>query len=75
MSKKEEILTILDGIKTLIVTFLSALFGVLGYSVINYDKLVTFQAIVIAIATISLLLIVSILLKIYIKKAKQLRDL
>lgn len=75
MSKKDEIIAILDGIKTLIVTFLSALFGVLGYSVINYDKLVTFQAIVIAIATISLLLIVSILLKIYIKKAKQLRDL
>lgn len=75
MSKKDEIIAILDGIKTLIVTFLSALFGVLGYSVINYDKFVTFQAIVIAIATISLLLIVSILLKIYIKKAKQLRDL
>lgn len=75
MSRKEEILAILDGIKTLVVAFLSALFGVLGYSVINYEKLATAQAIVIALATVFLLVIVSILLRVYMKKARQLRDL
>lgn len=75
MSRKEEILTILDGVKTLVIALLSALFGLLGYTVINYKSLDITQIVAMGVGGIFLLAVLSILLKLYIRKLKQLRDL
>lgn len=39
MSRKERTKTMLDMLKAVIIAFLTALFGLFGYAVINYEKL------------------------------------
>lgn len=39
MSKKERVKTMLDFLKAIIIAFLTALFGVFGYAIVNYERL------------------------------------
>lgn len=75
MSQKEEILNLLDGLKALIITCLTGLFGMLGYTVINYKELDLIQSVIIGIGCIVLISLISVSLKVYLKKLKILRDL
>ena len=75
MSQKDEILNLLDGLKALIITCLTGLFGILGYAVINYKNLDVLQSIAMGIGGVLLLTVVSFSLKVYIKNLRKLRDL
>lgn len=39
MSQKDRVKTMLDFLKAVIIALLSALFGVFGYAIINYESL------------------------------------
>lgn len=56
MSKKEKIKAKLDLFKTLIVTLLTALFGILGYAVLNYQNFTKVISVAVAIGIFVLLL-------------------
>lgn len=75
MSRKDELLNLLDGLKALIVTCLTGLFGLLGYTVINYEKFNIFQNIAIGIGGFILLNLIFFSIKFYIKNLKALRNL
>ncbi len=75
MSKKEEILNLLDGLKALIITCLTGLFGILGYAVINYKSLDELQSAAMGIGSVLLFTIVGFLLKVYLRNLRKLRDL
>lgn len=47
MSRKEELKTMIDLYKALLLSFLTALFGILGYTFINYDDFTIAKIIII----------------------------
>lgn len=55
MSKKQKIKVKLDTLKTLIVVFMTALFGVFGYGVIHYKDLDLVLSIAVGVATVLLI--------------------
>lgn len=64
MSRKERVKTMLDMLKAIIIAFLTALFGLFGYAVINYEKLDMIRALGVGFGAIVLIvfLILSIAL-------------
>lgn len=74
MCKKEKIKIMLDFYKSIILALLTALFGVLGYTFINY-KNYSYIDIFIVIISISILFIsLMIFVIIFLKEAKRLGD-
>lgn len=57
MSKKEKIRLEIDILKALILAFLTAIFGIFGYSVLNYSRIDWIQGIFIALGVILSLVI------------------
>ena len=70
MSKKDEVVYLLDGLKALIVTCLTGLFGMAGYTLINYKSLDTIQSVIIAIGGVLLIVLISVSLKVFHKNLK-----
>lgn len=74
MSKKEKIKVKLDMLKTMIMTFITTLFGVLGYTILNYEIFNKIITISVLIAIALLILGVLILAKEFKKELKRLEE-
>lgn len=72
MGKTEELKAMIDLCKALLLSFLTALFAVLGYAFINYEKLSPFKIIIILCVSIVLVVVVVALVVGIIKFAKAL---
>ena len=75
MSKLDKTKTIIDLLKSIIITLLVVLFGMVSYSFINIDKLSTLQLIIIGVAIISNIIVLSIIGKVIIRKVNELEEL
>ncbi len=75
MAQKDEILSILQILKILIISCLIGLFLVLSYTVIKYKTLNIVQIISIEVGGVLLFSAIFILLNLYLNKSRRLRDL
>lgn len=75
MSKKEKIKLELDIIKALILACLTAIFGIFGYSVINYKHIDLVQGSCIVAGLVILFVILYILARIVIKDLNKIEEL
>ena len=75
MSKKERIKLEIDVLKALILAFLAAIFGIFGYSVINYQKIDLLQGIGILIGLIFLFVALYVFIKRLVKNLNQIEEL
>lgn len=75
MSKKERIKIEIDVIKALILAFITAIFGIFGFTLINYQKINYLQAIGIFAGLILLVGILYILAKRIIKNLNKIEEL
>lgn len=72
MSRKEELKTMIDLYKALLLSFLTALFGILGYTFINYDDFTIAKIIIISVIAILLFVCVVTCLTLFLKLTKKL---
>lgn len=72
MSRKEKIKVMIDLYKALLLSFITALFGVLGYTFINYDNFTSFKVVVISFIAILLLACIILCLVLFLKLASKL---
>lgn len=72
MSKKEKIKAMLDFYKSLILALLTALFGVLGYTFINYEKYSLENTYIVIAVVVFLLITIAILIKSFLKEVNKL---
>ncbi|CAM2929228.1 hypothetical protein HEBU111660_06770 [Helicobacter burdigaliensis] len=75
MSKKDKIKLEIDILKALILAFLTAIFGIFGYSVLNYNRIDWVQGAFIALGIIFSCLVLYILGKRVYKILKQIEEL
>ncbi|ANE34139.1 putative membrane protein [Campylobacter hyointestinalis subsp. lawsonii CCUG 27631] len=75
MSNKERIKLEIDVLKALLLAFLTAIFGVFGYSVINYQKIDILQGISIIAGLFILFLIVYFIAKRTIRNLNKIEEL
>lgn len=75
MSKLDKTKTIIDLLKSIIITLIVGLFGMASYGFINIEKLGSTQLIIIGIAILSDIIILTIVGKIIIKKINDLEEL
>ena len=75
MSKLDKTKKIIDLLKSIIITLLVVLFGMVSYSFINIDKLSTLQLIIIGVAIIFNIIVLSIIGKVIIRKVNELEEL
>lgn len=75
MSKKESVKAMLDMLKALILACLTALFGVFGYSVINYDNLTWVIGIFVTIGVVILVTLLYIFVKQFFKYLDELEKM
>lgn len=75
MSKLDKTKTIIDLLKSIIITLIVGLFGMASYGFININKLEYIQLVIIGIAIISDIIILAIVGKIIIRKINDLEEL
>ncbi|WP_297192393.1 hypothetical protein [uncultured Campylobacter sp.] len=75
MSQKERIKAEIDVLKALILAFLTAIFGIFGFTLINYQKINLLQGIGIIIGLFFLLAVLYLIAKRIIKNLNKLEDL
>lgn len=75
MSKLDKTKTIIDLLKSIIITLLVVLFGMVSYSFINIDKLSMLQLIIIVVAIIFNVIVLSMIGKVIIRKVNRLEEL
>ncbi len=72
MSKKERIKTTLDLLKSLLIAFLVGLFGIISYTFVHFEELTKTKVGLILIALILVVLFISAIIKLIIKKLDEL---
>jgi hypothetical protein len=75
MSKLEKTKTILDYLKSILLTFIVGLFGIASYTFIHIDTLSIAQMVIIGVTAILDIIILTILVKFIIKKLDELEKL
>lgn len=75
MSKKERIKTEIDVLKALILAFLTAIFGVFGFALMNYQTINLLQGIGIALGVLFLFGVLYVLAKRVIANLVQLEEM
>lgn len=75
MSQKERIKLEIDVLKALILAFLTALFGIFGYCVLNYSSIDWVQALFIALGVVVSFIVLYTLSKRIYKILKQIEEL
>lgn len=75
MSKKDMIKEDISTYRAIILLILSSIFAIIGYAIINIEKLTTNQTTIGIIVSFLLLVGLFIMLKIYLKARKILKDL
>ncbi|TQR33806.1 hypothetical protein DMB92_02675 [Campylobacter sp. MIT 99-7217] len=75
MSKKERIKLEIDILKALILAFLTAIFGIFGYSVINYQSIDLVKAVAIMLGIMVLCILLYICAKKVLKNLKDIEEL
>ncbi|KPH51813.1 hypothetical protein [Helicobacter pullorum] len=72
MSQKEKIKALIDFYKAIIVAFMTALFGVLSYTFINYKNYTIHDTIIILLCIFGLLSTLIVLVKLFLKEINKL---
>lgn len=75
MSRKERIKLEIDILKALILAFLTAIFGIFGYCVLNYSRINWIQGMFIALGLITAFIFLYILGRRVYKILKQIEEL
>lgn len=75
MSKLEKTKALIDFLKTIIITLMVGLFGMISYLVVNIEKIVLVQAILTTVGILVNMLILGILIRISLKKINELENL
>ncbi|MCI5969434.1 hypothetical protein [Helicobacter sp.] len=75
MSKKDKIKLEVDFLKALLLAFLTAIFGIFGYSVINYNEIDLIRGIFITLGIVLTCVAISLLLKRVYKILKEIEEL
>ena len=75
MSKLEKTKALIDYLKAITIALLIGLFGMISYLVVNIENLVFIQILLTAIGIFTNMIMLSILIKISIKKINELEDL
>lgn len=75
MSRKERVKTMLDMLKALIIAFLTALFGLFGYAVINHEKLDTIRALGVVFGAIVLIVFLILSIALFFRELDELEKM
>lgn len=75
MSKKDRVKTMLDFLKAVIIALLTALFGVFGYAIINYESLDLVRSIGVGVAVVCLVVFLALCLILFFKELDKLEEL
>jgi hypothetical protein len=75
LSKLDKAKTIIDLLKSIIITLLVGLFGMVSYVFINIDGLTFKQIILIAVAVVSDIIVLAYLTNLIVKKINELEEL
>lgn len=75
MSRKERVKTMLDMLKAIIIAFLTALFGLFGYAVINYEKLDMVRALGVVFGAIILIVFLILSIALFFKELDELEKM
>lgn len=75
MSRKERVKTMLDMLKAIIIAFLTALFGLFGYAVINYEKLDMVRALGVVFGAIVLIAFLILSITLFFKELDELEKM
>ena len=75
MSQKERIKLEIDVLKALMLAFLTAIFGIFGYSVLNYNRIDWIQGVFIALGVVFSCVLLYIFSKRIYKILKQIEEL
>lgn len=75
MAQKERIKLEIDVLKALMLAFLTAIFGIFGYCVLNYNRIDWIQAIFIALGITASFIVLYALTKRIYKILKQIEEL
>ncbi len=75
MSKLEKIKTLIDFLKTIIITLIVGLFGMISFLVVNIEKITSIQATLTLTGVIFDLLILVLMIKFTLKKINDLERL
>ncbi|ETD27317.1 hypothetical protein [Helicobacter canis] len=75
MSKKDRVKTMLDFLKAVIIALLSALFGVFGYAIINYESLDLVRGLGVGVAVLCLMVFLGVCLILFFKELDKLEEL
>lgn len=71
MSKKDELKAMIDLYKALLLSFLTALFGILGYTFIHYDSFTMPKIIIVCVVAIILFICVIASLILFLRIVKK----
>lgn len=72
MSKKEKIKAMIDFYKTIIIAFMTALFGVLGYTFMHYKDFLIQETIIVIVCIVGILLVLFVLVRLFLKEINKL---
>ncbi|TLD86682.1 MULTISPECIES: hypothetical protein [Helicobacter] len=75
MSRKERVKIMLDMLKAIIIAFLTALFGLFGYAVINYEKLDMVRALGVVFGAIVLIAFLILSIALFFKELDELEKM
>lgn len=75
MSKKERVKTMLDFLKAIIIAFLTALFGVFGYAIVNYERLDLVRALGVGFGAVVLIGCLGVALVAFFKELNKLEKM
>ena len=72
MSKKEKIKVLIDFYKAIIIAFMTALFGVLGYTFINYKDYGFWETAIVALCVVGIIATLTVLVSLFVKEVNKL---
>lgn len=72
MSQKEKIKALIDFYKAIIIAFMTALFGVLGYTFINYKHYTIYDAVIVLLCLFGIVSALMIFVRLFLKEINKL---
>ena len=75
MSKKERVKSDIDTLRNALTIIVTAIFGIIGYAVVNYSNLTMFHLIAGVIISVFLYVALFIVAKLYLKSRKELEKM
>lgn len=72
MSKKEKIRALIDFYKAIIIAFMTALFGVLGYTFINYKYYTIYDTLAVFLCILGIISALVVFVRLFLKEIDKL---